>query len=65
MDGVVRIKGFAFLTGEDGVERFVHRTALKGGLEFDSLRGGEAVTFEPVNGPKGPRAEDVYEAGPR
>lgn len=65
LDGVVAAKGYAFLTGEDGIERFVHRSALRGGLEFAALRGGEEVIFEPANGPKGPRAEDVYEAGPK
>lgn len=61
--GVQRQKGFAFLTGADGIERFVHRSALRGGLTFEDLQDGMAVTFTPSNGPKGPRAEEVYEAG--
>ena len=52
-------KGFGFVRGEDGVERFFHYTSVQG-ADFNDLREGETVSFEddPSN-PKGPRARDI------
>lgn len=50
-------KGFGFIAAADGTEYFFHQSACGG--RFDSLREGQAVTFERGEGPKGPRAENV------
>lgn len=52
-------KGFCFIKGEDGKEYFCHRSALKN-AKIEDLDRGREVTFEDAEGPKGPRAEDVY-----
>lgn len=51
-------KGFGFITTEDGVERFFHRTAVRG-TKFVNLTEGQAVTFEIEQSEKGPRATNV------
>jgi CspA family cold shock protein len=55
---LVSEKGFGFVLGQDGREYFFHSSACVG-TKFDSLREGQAVTFEHGQGPKGPRAENV------
>jgi CspA family cold shock protein len=56
---MVKDKGFGFIASSDGNEYFFHQSACQ---SFDSLREGQAVTFETGQGPKGPRAENVREA---
>jgi CspA family cold shock protein len=52
-------KGFGFLTREDGEKDcFVHHTAIQG-TGFKSLREGDRVEFDVVQGEKGPAAENV------
>ncbi|NNG15498.1 MAG: cold-shock protein [Gemmatimonadales bacterium] len=52
-------KGFGFLTREDGEKDcFVHHTAILGS-GYKSLREGEQVEFDVVEGDKGPAAENV------
>ena len=52
-------KGFGFITREDGEKDcFVHHTAIQG-TGFQSLREGERVEFDVVQGEKGPAAENV------
>jgi CspA family cold shock protein len=51
-------KGFGFILGPDNKEYFFHQSACVG-VPFDSLREGQAVTFDVGQGPKGPRAENV------
>jgi CspA family cold shock protein len=55
---LVSEKGFGFVAAGDGNEYFFHQSACNG-CQFDSLREGQAVTFEKGQGPKGPRAENV------
>ena len=55
---LVSDKGFGFVAAGDGSEYFFHQSACVG-VQFDSLREGQAVTFEKSQGPKGPRAENV------
>lgn len=54
---LVSDKGFGFILAENGTEYFFHSSACA--ERFDSLREGQAVTFEVGQGPKGPRAERV------
>jgi CspA family cold shock protein len=51
-------KGFGFIKGTDGKEYFFHQSALVGARLYQ-VREGQSVTFEPGQGPKGPRAENV------
>jgi cold shock protein len=54
---LVAERGFGFIAAEDGKEYFFHRSGTD--VEFDSLQGGERVTFEVEASPKGPRAAKV------
>jgi CspA family cold shock protein len=51
-------KGFGFITKEDGGDVFVHYSAIQGN-GFKTITEGQAVSFEVVDGPKGPKAENV------
>jgi CspA family cold shock protein len=51
-------KGFGFITNEEGGDVFVHYSAIQGS-GFKSLSEGQAVTFDVVDGPKGPHAANV------
>ncbi len=50
------LKGYGFITGEDGKDYFVHKSALKEGV---NLAPGADVTFDGVQGDRGPKAENV------
>lgn len=62
---IIRLKtdhGFGFIQDiKTGRELFFHKSAVRG-AQFDELREQQAVQFEPGEGPKGPRAENVYVA---
>ena len=51
-------KGYGFITGEAGVDVFVHFSAIQG-EGFKSLSEGQKVTFGVEKGPKGPSATNV------
>ncbi len=51
-----RMKGFGFVTGEDGTDYFVHYRGVKEGVD---LNEEDAVVFDVVEGDRGPKAENV------
>jgi CspA family cold shock protein len=52
-------KGFGFITPDNGGEElFAHFTAIQAS-GFRTLKEGQKVTFEVVNGPKGKQAQHI------
>ncbi len=51
-------KGFGFITSDSGEDLFVHHSSIndKG---FRKLEEGQRVSFDTVQGPKGPQASNV------
>ena len=49
-------KGFGFVTADDGNEYFVH---ISGVAEGVTLRENDHVSFDVVEGDRGPKAENV------
>ncbi|MFA6552263.1 MAG: cold shock domain-containing protein [Candidatus Paceibacterota bacterium] len=55
-------RGFGFIAREgETKDLFFHSKDLNG-VTFDALKVGDAVTFEVVEGPKGPNASNVARA---
>ncbi len=50
------VKGFGFISAEDGKEYFVHSSGLNSGA---TIHEGDSVTFEVEQGEKGPKAAKV------
>lgn len=59
---VIADRGFGFITAEDGKDYFFHRDGLTASLDFDRLAGGERVSFDVEQSPKGARAKNVQSA---
>ncbi|WP_148581904.1 cold-shock protein, partial [Alkalibaculum bacchi] len=51
-------KGFGFITGEDGKDVFAHFSQINVD-GFKTLEEGQNVTFDIVQGAKGPQAENI------
>jgi len=51
-------KGFGFIQQEGGKDVFVHHSAIQG-EGFKSLSEGDRVSFDVVDGQKGPAAANV------
>ena len=52
-------KGYGFITPDDGSrDLFVHHSSVKM-QGFRTLREGQAVEYDSVQGPKGPQADNV------
>jgi len=62
MNGTIKTKtekGFGFISREgESKDLFFHSTDLSG-VTFDELQVGAAVTFDVVDGEKGPSAKNV------
>jgi CspA family cold shock protein len=58
---IIPDRGFGFVRADDGNEVFFHRTELTE-ADFDRLEEGQAVEFEVVDSPKGPRARNLRAA---
>lgn len=55
-------KGYGFLEIENGEDIFIHFTAIQGD-GYKSLDEGQSVTFEVVEGNRGPQATNVKKLG--
>lgn len=51
-------KGFGFITGDDGKDVFVHFSAIMSD-GFKTLEEGQKVSYEIVDGARGPQAANV------
>lgn len=62
MTGTVKwfneLKGFGFVTGDDGKDYFVHFSGIKS-EGFKTLKEGQKVSFDLNEGDKGPQAVNV------
>lgn len=52
-------RGFGFITREGEVKDLFFHSKDLNGVTFDQLKEGDTVTFEVVDGPKGPSAKNV------
>lgn len=52
-------KGYGFITGEDGVDYFVHFSGVKKARHYTGFDANDEVTFEITEGKKGPQASGV------
>ena len=54
-------KGYGFITTDEGKDVFVHFSASVGD-GFKTLAEGQSVSFDVVDGDKGPQAANVHKA---
>ncbi len=51
-------KGFGFIAQEDGTDVFAHYSDIQGN-GFKTLAQGDSVSFDVVEGNKGPKASNI------
>jgi CspA family cold shock protein len=51
-------KGFGFITRDDGGDVFAHYSAIEGS-GFKTLSEGDLVSFDVIEGDKGPKAANI------
>jgi CspA family cold shock protein len=51
-------KGFGFITKDDGGDVFAHYSSIQGD-GFKTLSEGDMVSFDVVDGEKGPKAANI------
>jgi CspA family cold shock protein len=56
-------KGYGFIAAADGKDVFVHYSSISS-EGYKTLEEGDPVTFDIVQGEKGPRAENVVPLSP-
>ena len=54
-----RLKGFGFITGQDGEDYFIHVSGLREYLKDNGLRSGQMVSFDKMFDMKGDKAINV------
>jgi len=54
-------KGYGFLGRNEGADVFVHYSSVQG-TGYKSLKEGDAVLFDIIQGTKGPQADNVVRA---
>ncbi len=52
-------KQFGFVRGSDGRDYFFHSSGVLAPSLIDEIQRGALVEFDPANGERGPRAEQV------
>jgi CspA family cold shock protein len=52
-------KGYGFITQEDGPDVFAHYSAIESQQGFKTLAEGNSVSFDVVEGDKGPKASNI------
>jgi CspA family cold shock protein len=52
------VKGYGFIRRDDGPDVFIHYSAILSD-GYRTLKEGDSVEFEIVQGPKGPQASNV------
>ena len=57
-------KGYGFISRDQGEDIFVHFSNIQG-TGYKTLEEGDPVSFDIVQGEKGPRAENVVPLSPR
>lgn len=56
---VILTRGFGFIMGDDGVERFMHAGQVHPSEEWEKMREGRRVSFVHLDTPKGFRAGEI------
>ena len=51
-------KGYGFITDENGKDIFAHYSAIQGD-GYKALENGQAVSFDVVDGARGPQAANI------
>jgi CspA family cold shock protein len=51
-------KGFGFITQDNGTDVFAHYSAIQGD-GFKTLNDGDQVSFDVIDGDKGPKAQNI------